>query len=66
MRVITLLALSDSGIPTLDERVAKKLSKGGVPCFGCTPYKLPDLIEGVLKKRDLKALAAQIATKQTK
>ena len=64
VRVITLLALSDSGIPTFDDRVARKLSEGGVPCFGCTPNKLPDLIEGVLKKQDLKALAARIATKK--
>jgi hypothetical protein len=66
VRVITLLALSDSGIPTFDEQVARKLSAGGVPCFGCTPNKLPELIEGVLKKKDLKALAAQIGTKQAK
>jgi uncharacterized protein with von Willebrand factor type A (vWA) domain len=64
VRVICLLALSDSGIPTFDERVAKKLSEGGVPCFGCTPNRLPELIEGVLKKRDLKALAASVATKR--
>jgi len=64
VRVICLLALSDSGIPTFDERVAKKLSEVGVPCFGCTPNKLPELIEGVLKKQDLKALAARIGTKK--
>jgi hypothetical protein len=64
VRVMCLLALSDSGIPTFDERVAKKLSEGGIPCFGCTPNRLPELIEGVLKKRDLKALAASIATKK--
>jgi hypothetical protein len=58
--------LSDSGIPTFDERVAKKLSEGGVPCFGCTPNKLPELIEGVLKKQDLKALAAKVAAKKEK
>lgn len=64
VRVICLLALSDSGIPTFDQQVAKKLSEGGVPCFGCTPNKLPELIEGVLKKHDLKALAARVATKK--
>ena len=66
VRVICLLALSDSGIPTFDQQVARKLSEGGVPCFGCTPNKLPDLIEGVLKKQDLKALAARLATKKEK
>ncbi len=64
VRVICLLALSDSGIPTFDENVAKRLSEVGVPCFGCTPNKLPELIEGVLKKHNLKALAARLATKK--
>ena len=64
--VICLLALSDSGIPTFDERLAKRISEFGVPCFGCTPNKLPELIEGVLKKQDLKALAARIAAKREK
>jgi hypothetical protein len=64
VRVICLLALSDSGIPTFDDRVARKLSECGVPCFGCTPNRLPELIEGVLKKHDLKALAARLATKK--
>ena len=64
VRVICLLALSDSGIPTFDERLAKKISEFGVPCFGCTPNQLPDLIEGVLKKQDLKALAARLAARK--
>jgi hypothetical protein len=66
VRVICLLALSDSGIPTFDQQVAKKLSEGGVPCFGCTPNKLPELIEGVLKKHDLRALVARLAIKKVK
>jgi predicted metal-dependent peptidase len=66
VRVICLLALSDSGVPTFDERLAKKISEFGVPCFGCTPNKLPDLIEGVLKKQDLKALAARLGTRKEK
>jgi len=35
-----------------------------IACFGCTPNKLPELIEGVLKKQNLKALAARLATKK--
>lgn len=66
VRIICLLALSDSGIPTFDENLAKKISEFGVPCFGCTPNKLPELIEGVLKKQDLKALAARVAAKKGK
>jgi hypothetical protein len=66
VRVICLLALSDSGIPSFDERLARKISELGVPCFGCTPNKLPELIEGVLKKQDLKTLAARVATRKEK
>jgi hypothetical protein len=36
------------------------------PVFGCTPNQLPELIEGVLKKHDLKALAVRLATKKEK
>ena len=64
VRVICLLALSDSGVPTFDNNLAKKIAEFGVPCFGCTPNKLPELIEGVLKRRDLKALAALVGTKK--
>jgi len=66
VRVICLLALSDSGIPSFDQNLAKKISEFGVPCFGCTPNKLPELIEGVLKKQDLKTLAARISPKKEK
>jgi hypothetical protein len=64
VRVICLLALSDSGIPSFDQNLAKKVSELGVPCFGCTPNRLPELIEGALKRQDLKALAARLATKK--
>ncbi|HZQ47039.1 MAG TPA: VWA domain-containing protein [Verrucomicrobiae bacterium] len=64
VRVICLLALSDRGVPTFNEPLAKRFSEFGVPCFGCTPNKLPELIEGVLKKQDLKALASRIATRK--
>jgi hypothetical protein len=66
VRVICLLALSDSGKPFYDERLAKKLAGFGVPCFGCTPNKLPELIEGALKKQDLKALAERLGSKKEK
>ncbi len=54
-----LLALSDSGIPYYDERLAKKLSAIGIPCFGCTPNVLPDLLAGALRGDDMAALAAR-------
>jgi hypothetical protein len=61
VRAICLLALSDSGVPTYDEGLAKKLVALGIPCFGCTPQRLPDLLEGALRGADLRALASKVA-----
>lgn len=63
VRAICLLALSDSGVPCFDEGLAKKMAAIGVPCFGCTPQKLPELIEGCLRKQDLNELAKRIRKK---
>ena len=62
VRVMCLLALSDSGIPMYDDGLARKLAKLGIPCFGCTPNKLPDLVEGALRGDDLTALATRLKT----
>ncbi len=61
VRVLCLLALSDSGVPSYDEGLAKKLAKLGIPCFGCTPQRLPELVEGALRGNDLESLAARIS-----
>ena len=37
----------------------------GIPCFGCTPQKLPLLLEGALRGQDLQALAARVTEKTT-
>ncbi|MBP1963751.1 VWA domain-containing protein [Paenibacillus aceris] len=60
VKTICLLALSDQGVPSYDETVAKKLSQHGIPCFGCSPDKLPELIEGALKGHDLSVLAERV------
>ena len=52
--VITLLALTDSGKPDYDKNLGKEISKLGVPCFACTPDRLPDMIGAALKGHDLK------------
>jgi Mg-chelatase subunit ChlD len=57
VRALCLLALSDSGVPSYDESLARKFAGVGVPCFGCTPTMLPPLLEGALKGQDLNALA---------
>lgn len=61
VRCICLLALSDSGTPYFDDRLARKLAALGIPCFGCTPQKLPELLEGALRGDDLQALATRVA-----
>ena len=61
VRAVTLLALSDSGVPTYDEHLAKKLRALGVPCFGCTPNMLPELLSTAIKGGNLEAVAAKLA-----
>jgi hypothetical protein len=55
VQCIVLLALSDSGIPAYDEKLGKKVANLGIPCFACSPDKLPMLIERALKKMELNA-----------
>jgi hypothetical protein len=64
VRAICLLALSDSGVPSFDEPLARRLAALGVPCFGCTPQRLPELLEGALRGNDLQALAARLTEKK--
>jgi Mg-chelatase subunit ChlD len=58
VQMITLLALDDRGAPMYDHEVAGVFSGFGVPCFACTPDKLPDLMAAAIQKRDLSAWAA--------
>lgn len=60
VRMVTLLALSDSGVPSHDGELAQKFAACNVPCFGCTPQRLPALMEGALKHQDLFQLAAHL------
>jgi len=64
VKTLCLLALSDDGAPAYDEQVAKKLAKLGIPCFGCSPNKLPQLIEGALKGFDLQELADRLSKEE--
>jgi hypothetical protein len=60
VRVMCLLALNDSGTPSFDEQLARKLAALGIPCFACTPQRLPELLEGALRGANLVALADRI------
>lgn len=53
VKVIALLALSDKGVPSYDESNARRLAAMGIPCFGCTPERLPELLEDALMGKDL-------------
>lgn len=64
IKAIGLLAISDQGTPSFNERLADQLATLGMPCFGCTPEKLPELIAGVLRGSDLKALANKLASSE--
>lgn len=59
VKAICLLALSDSGSPCYDERLARKLVALGIPCFACTPARLPELVEAALKGGDLSKFATK-------
>jgi hypothetical protein len=57
LRAVTLLAISDQGQPSFNANLAGKLSTLGMPCFGCSPDRLPDLLAAVLKGQDLQQFA---------
>jgi Mg-chelatase subunit ChlD len=57
-KVMCLLALSDGGKPTYDHGMAEQLTALGIPCFGCTPKKLVDVVERVMRNQDLAPLLA--------
>jgi hypothetical protein len=58
IKAVTLLAISDHGKPSYNHDLAKKLTNLGMPCFGCSPDRLPDLLTAVLKGQDLKQFAS--------
>ncbi len=60
LRAVTLLAISDQGQPSFNSNLAEKLSKLGMPCFGCIPDRLPDLLAAVLKGQDLQRFADNV------
>lgn len=53
VRMVTLLALGDSGAPAFDEKNAAELAALGVPSFACTPDRFPDLMAAAIQGRDL-------------
>jgi Mg-chelatase subunit ChlD len=59
VNVVCLLALSDRGTPSYDQRHAGAFAAIGIPSFACTPDLFPDLMAAAIDRRDLTAWAAQ-------
>jgi hypothetical protein len=66
VRALCLLALSDSGVPSFDHELARKLAAVGVPSFGCTPNALPEMLDAVLRGKNLEAVAAKFDSREQK
>lgn len=58
VRMVTLLALADTGAPGFDEKNAAALASFGVPSFACTPDKFPELMAAAIHGRELGLWAA--------
>jgi hypothetical protein len=61
IKAVTLLAITDQGEPSYNKDLANTLADLGMPAFACTPERLPEMLAGVLKGHDLKAIAARVA-----
>jgi hypothetical protein len=60
VKAIGLLAISDQGQPSYNKNLAETLANMGMPCFGCAPDRLPELLAGVLRGTDLKVIASKL------
>jgi Mg-chelatase subunit ChlD len=60
VKMVALLALSDTGAPAYDHSVAAEFSAMGIPAFACTPDVFPDLMAAAIKGDDLQAFASKI------
>jgi Mg-chelatase subunit ChlD len=58
VRMIALLALSDSGAPAYDHELAAVLTELSVPTFACTPDAFPDLLAVAISRGDVAQWAA--------
>lgn len=56
VKILCLLALSDGGAPSYNHELAHELSALSIPCFGCTPKLLVDVVERIFKRQDPSSL----------
>lgn len=59
VQVICLLALSDQGTPSYDQKNAATLAGFGIPTFACTPDLFPDLMAAAIQRQDINLWAAR-------
>lgn len=55
--IIVLLAIADGDKAYYDAQTAQKIANLEIPCFACSPEKLPELLERALKRQDLSIFA---------
>jgi Mg-chelatase subunit ChlD len=58
VKLVALLALSDSGKPSYDHDNAAAVSELGAPAFACTPDLFPELMAAALSGRDMRQWAS--------
>lgn len=58
VNIIVLLALADSGHPGYDPNLAGLIAALGIPVFGCTPDRFPDLMAAALRREDIQQWAS--------
>ena len=66
VQVVVLLALSDDGAPSYDQKAAQYLASLGVTPFACTPDLFPDLMAAIINKQDLAFWVSQNVTTDKK
>ncbi|TNF35052.1 MAG: VWA domain-containing protein [Deltaproteobacteria bacterium] len=58
--LVCLLALTDTGAPGYDHRLASRMAAVGVPTFACTPDHFAPLLAAALARHDLARWAASV------
>jgi len=53
VKVVSLLALSDEGVPKFNKNLAEQLGAHQIPSFACTPDKFSELMAAVLSDQDI-------------
>ncbi|HRE48138.1 MAG TPA: VWA domain-containing protein [Aggregatilineales bacterium] len=59
VQMVTLLTLSDDGIPNYDHEVATTFAALGIASFACTPDMFPNLMAAAIERQDLSAWAGE-------